>query len=116
VRIAVSKAAAYDLYLTRSLKAAELARSDDPVESFLRDKIDVLAGVKQGIVAFAADHPGMRILPGRFMEIQQAMCMPKGRAAGAGYLRSFVEDMKKSGFVAEAIKRAGQEATVAGAG
>jgi polar amino acid transport system substrate-binding protein len=47
------------------------------------------------------------------MEIQQAMGAPKGRLAGAAYLRAFVEDVKASGFVAEAIKRAGQTASVA---
>ena len=58
-------------------------------------------------------HAGLRLLPGRFMEIEQAMCLPKGRDAGARYLRAFIEEMKASGFVAEALKRAGQEATVA---
>ena len=58
----------------------------------------------------------MRVLPGRFMEIQHAMCLPKGRDTGAAYLRAFVEEAKTSGFVAEALRRAGQEATVARAG
>jgi polar amino acid transport system substrate-binding protein len=113
VRVAVNKGAAYDLFLTRSLKHATLVRDDDSFDRFVNDKLEAVAGVKQGVVRFAAEHPQVRILPGRFMEIRQAMCLPKGREAGAAYLRAFVEEMKASGFVADAIKRARQEATVA---
>ena len=42
------------------------------------------------------------------MEIEQAMCLPKGRAAAARYLGAFVEEMKASGFVADALKRSNQ--------
>jgi polar amino acid transport system substrate-binding protein len=113
VRVAVNKGAAYDLFLTRSLKQATLVREEDSFDVFLRDGLEVIAGVKQGVVGFAARHPQVRILPGRFMEIRQAMCLPKGRAVGAAYLRGFIEEMKAKGFVGEAISRAGQEATVA---
>jgi polar amino acid transport system substrate-binding protein len=47
------------------------------------------------------------------MMIEQAMGTPKGRTAGAKYLASFVEEMKASGFVADALKRSGQVAQVA---
>jgi polar amino acid transport system substrate-binding protein len=113
VRVAVNKGAAYDLFLTRSLRSATLVREEDSFEVFLRDKLEAVAGVKQGVVRFVQENPAARVLPGRFMEIQQAMCLPKGREAGARFLRVFVEEMKSSGFVATAIERAGQEATVA---
>jgi polar amino acid transport system substrate-binding protein len=113
VRVAVNKGAAYDLFLTRSLKAATLVRAEDSFDVFLRDGLEAVAGVKQGVVRFVESSPVARLLPGRFMDIQQAMCLPKGREAGARYLRTFVEEMKSSGFVAAAIERAGQEATVA---
>ena len=44
----------------------------------------------------------------RFMDIQQAMGTPKGRTAGANYLRAFIEEMKANGFVADALKRSNQ--------
>jgi polar amino acid transport system substrate-binding protein len=113
VRIAVNKGAAYDLFLTRSLKHATLLRAEDSFDVFLREGLEAVAGVKQGVVRFVGASPVARMLPGRFMEIQQAMCLPKGRDVGAAYLRAFVEEMKASGFVAGAIARAGQEATVA---
>ncbi len=108
VRIAVNKASAYDLFLSRTIKHATILRSESGVNSFLKDKLDVVAGVKQPLVAFVKDHPNVRMIEPRFMEIQQAMGTAKGRDAGHRYLKSFVEEMKASGFVADALKRSNQ--------
>ena len=118
VRIAVGPKSAYDLYLTRTIKNATIVRASAGggramIDLFVNDKLEVAAGVRQPLVAYAKDHPDMRVMDGHFMEIQQAMGTPKGRTAGAEYLRAFVEDVKASGFVAEALKRSGQSATVA---
>lgn len=118
VRIAVGPKSAYDLYLTRTIKNATIVRATAGggramIDMFVNDKLEVAAGVRQPLVAYAKDHPDMRVMDGHFMEIQQAMGTPKGRTAGAEYLRAFVEDVKASGFVAEALKRSGQSATVA---
>jgi polar amino acid transport system substrate-binding protein len=83
---------------------------------FVRDRLEAAGGVKQPLVEFAAAHPELRLMPGRFMAIQQAMGMPKrpgekagaGRAAAAAYLRAFVEELKATGFVADALKRSNQ--------
>ena len=106
VRIAVGKGAAYDLHLTRTLKLAELVRtstSAGAMEMFLAEGLDAAAGVRQPLLRFAATHPGLRVIEGRFTAIQQAMGTPKGRPAGLRYLRSFVEDMKANGFVRSAL-------------
>ena len=113
VRVAVNKGAAYDLFLTRSLKHATLVRAEESFDVFLRDGLEVVAGVKQARGLLREASPGVRLLPGRFMEIQQAMCLPKGREPAPRYLRAFVEEMKASGFVADAIARTRQEAAVA---
>ena len=118
VRIAVAQGSAYDLYLTRAIKNATLLREPSGPEAlalFVRERLEAAGGVRQPIVAFAETHPGMRVMPGRFMAIEQAMGTPKGRSQhGIAYLRAFVEDMKASGFVAQALKDSGQaEATVA---
>ena len=108
VRIAVGRGSAYDLFLTRALKHASLIRaetSDAAIRMFLDEKLDAAAGVKQPLVIFARDKPGFRVIPGRFMAIEQAMGVPRGREAAAGYLRDFVEEMKASGFVAAALAR-----------
>jgi polar amino acid transport system substrate-binding protein len=118
VRIAVGLKSAYDLYLTRTIKNATVVRAPAGggkamIDMFVNDKLEVAAGVKQPLVAYAKDHPEVRVMDGHFMEIQQAMGTPKGRTEGAAYLRAFVEDVKASGFVAEAIKRSNQSAAVA---
>jgi polar amino acid transport system substrate-binding protein len=109
IRIGVSRNSAYDLFLTRTLKHATLVRGDDGIALFVKDKLDAAGGVKQPLVAYAKTNPNVRILDGRFMEIRQAMGTPKGRGdAGARYLGAFVEEMKASGFVADALKRSNQ--------
>jgi len=117
VRIAVAKGSAYDLYLTRTLKHAQLVRSptgDEAMAMFVADKLEAAAGVRQPIIEFASRHPNVRVIEGRFMAIEQAMGVPKGRDAAVRYLADFVEELKASGFVAKALKRSGQEdATVA---
>jgi polar amino acid transport system substrate-binding protein len=112
VRVAVGKGSAYDLYLTRELKRAQLVRaptSPAAVEMFARDRLEVSAGVKQQLVAASPTIPGSRILPGRFMAIGQAAGVPHGRDAGAAYVRAFIEDAKASGFVARSLARHGIE-------
>jgi polar amino acid transport system substrate-binding protein len=107
--VVVGKGSAYDLHLTRELKAAHILRAPSSpavVDFFLAESADVAAGVKQQLQADAARIPGLRLLPGRFMVIQQAMGLPKGRGAEATqWLAAFVEEAKASGFVADALKR-----------
>ena len=117
VRVAVGNKSAYDLYLTRTLKRAQLVRaptSPAAIEVFLKDRLEAAAGVKQPLVQFAKGNPEVRVMDGRFMVIEQAMGSPKGREGGARYLREFVEEMKASGFVAAGLERSGQrDATIA---
>ena len=110
VRIALAAGAAYDLFLTRNLKHAQLVRVPDPKAAFdllVAGKVEALAGVKQTLVTNSAKLPGSRVLDGRFLAIEQALGIAKGRDAGAGYLREFIEDAKASGLVARAIEKAG---------
>ena len=117
VRIGVNKGSAYDLFLTRTLKNAKLVRGEDGVATFRKEKLEATAGVKQPIVGYAKQHDDVRVIDGRFMEIRQAMGTPQGRPAAAVYLKAFVEEMKASGFVADALKRSNQpDAQVAPAG
>jgi polar amino acid transport system substrate-binding protein len=108
VRVAVNAKSAYDLYLTRNLQRAKLFRAptiDASYELFVKDKLDVLAGLKPRLVTDAEKLPGSRVLEGRFASVQQSIGTPQGRPAGAKYLREFAEDAKASGFVARAIER-----------
>ena len=108
-RVTVGAGSAYDLYLTRSLKAAQIVRalsSPKVVDTFLANGNEVAAGVKQQLEADAKRIPGLRLLPGRFMVIEQAMGAPKTRGTAAqACLADFVEVMKSSGFVADSLAR-----------
>ena len=110
VRVGVSSKSAYDLFLSRNLKHAELVRESSPEAAFeliVAGKVDALGGVKQHLVARMEKLPGSRVLEGRFMAIQQALGIPKAREAGLSYLREFIEDAKASGLVARALEKAG---------
>jgi polar amino acid transport system substrate-binding protein len=110
VRIAVAGRSAYDLWLSRNIKSAELVRGDGIEHSyriFVKDKLEVLAGLKPRLMEDLAKLPGARILDGRFTAVQQAIGTPKGRPEGAAYLRKFAEDIKASGLVAQLIERQG---------
>ncbi len=110
-RVVVGAGSAYDLHLTREIKNASLVRapsSPTVVEVFVGQRLDVAAGVKQQLEADMLRFPGHRLLPGHFMVIQQAMGLPKGRGEAArALLAGYVEEMKASGFVREALTRHG---------
>lgn len=117
-RVTVGKGSAYDLFLTRELKHARIERASSSaavVDVFLEQGLEVAAGVKQQLESDAKRLPNLRLLPGRFMVIQQAMGLPKSRGAeAAAFLSNFVEDMKASGFVQTALAKHGiQGASVA---
>lgn len=108
-RVVVGKGSAYDLYLSRALKQATIERaatSPTVVEEFLRIGADIAAGVRQQLEADCGRFPGLRLLPGNFMTIEQAIGIPAARSDDAlAILRQFVEDVKADSFVARALKR-----------
>ena len=107
-RIAVRAGSAYDLWLTRNLKHATLLRSDTadgPFDQFVAEGLDALAGLRTALMSEAGKLPGARILPGNFTAVQQAIGTLKSNTAGAAFLREFVEEAKRTGFVARLIER-----------
>lgn len=110
VRVGVSTGSAYHLFLSRNLKRAQMIKAESPNTAFnliIEGKVDVVAGVRQALMANAAKLPGSRVFDERFMAIEQAMGMPHGRESGLRVLREFIEEVKGSGFVAQALERAG---------
>jgi len=110
-RVAVSEGSAYDLFLSRELQVAPVERvADAPavLESLKAGRVEVAAGIRQVLETWALEDPSLRVLAGRFMVIEQAMGLPAGRGdAAAQALAEFVERMKSSGFVADALARHG---------
>jgi len=110
-RVAVGQGSAYDLFLSRELRAAHLERVPNApavLQAVQAGQVEVAAGIRQLLERWASEDPSLRLLPGRFMVIEQAMGMPAGRGgAAAEALGEFIERMKSSGFVAEALARHG---------
>jgi polar amino acid transport system substrate-binding protein len=107
VRIIVPERAAYELYLSRTIKNAELIKEkggDASFQRFVDEKFDALAGLKPRLISDQVKMPGSKIVEGRFTAVQQAAGVPKGRTAAAKYLSAYIEDVKASGLVAKAIK------------
>ena len=110
MKIAVGLKTAYDLFLSRELKHAQLVRAETSlaaIELYLKGGLDAVAGVRQPLVAAAAKHPGLRVIEGSFMVIRQAAGVPRDRPGAARYLADFIEEAKASGFVARALRESG---------
>ncbi|CAM3616050.1 transporter substrate-binding domain-containing protein [Paracidovorax anthurii] len=107
-RVVVGQGSAYDLFLTRELQQAQIERaptSPAVVDVFLEGGFEVAAGVRQQLESDAARWPGLRVLPERFMVIEQAMGLPSTRDdAATGLLARFVEHAKQEGMVSAALR------------
>ena len=115
-RIAVGKNAAYDLYLSRTLKNAELKRAattSGAVDLFLSEKLELAAGIKTALTAFAQNRPDLKVLEGAFMEIKQALGVPRRSEAAVAYLEQFVEEMLANGFIRDRLEASGQDPNIA---
>lgn len=80
VVINVGRGAAYDLYLTRELEHATLNRlssSQAAIDAFVNGEGDMVAGIRQPLEQTAAQHAGYRVLEDDFMQIAQAICLPR---------------------------------------
>ena len=114
VRVGVSEGSAYDLFLSRTLTHAEVVRGADGIDVFREQGLEVAAGVRQPLSRHVASDPGLRLVEPRFMQIRQAVATTKNRTEAAiAFLTEFVETAKANGFVADALARSGQDATVA---
>ncbi|MCF5052548.1 transporter substrate-binding domain-containing protein [Pseudomonas syringae] len=117
VKLAVGKGAAYDLFLTRTLRNAQLERADTSagaVDLFIEHSLDAAAGVRQPLQKVADAGSRYRVLPDAFTAIRQAMAVARGHDAGAAYVRGFVQRKKAQGFIHRALAQSGQaDVTVA---
>ena len=112
-RIGVKRGSAYDLFLSRTLRHADVVRGEEGVDAFRAQGLEVAAGIRQPLTAYVAAHPDVRLVGGRFMEIRQAVgTTTTRRPETVGFLRDLVEELKADGFVAASLRRAGQSDTL----
>ncbi len=110
VRVAVSEKSAYDLYLTRTFRQAQIVRApgiEASFKAFVEQKLEALGGLKPRLVADAEELAGSRVLDGQISAVQQSVGTPKARTHAAAFLRRFVEDIKAEGLVARLIQTHG---------
>lgn len=110
VRITAPEKAGYELYLTRTLRNATLARtksSGESIAAFNEGRADALAGLRPALLDSMNKTPDTRLLDGNFMTVNHGLGTPRERVAAAAYLKSFVEAMNASGFIARSIERNG---------
>mgnify|MGYP001546394006 FL=1 len=115
VRVAVGRGAAYDLFLSREFKNAEIVRAETSpgaIDLFLEKNLDAAAGVRQPLEQAAKANAALKVLPGSFTAIRQAMATPRKNQQALNYLSRFIEEMKASGFVARELEKNGQDSTM----
>ncbi|MEI5674599.1 MULTISPECIES: transporter substrate-binding domain-containing protein [unclassified Nocardioides] len=109
VRIGVKQGSAYDLFLTRTLSQATLVRGSEGTSVFEAEGLEVGAGIRAPVAAYVEGRDGVRVVDEAFMQIRQALAVPRDRPeADVAWLAELVEELKASGFVAEALQRSGQ--------
>lgn len=113
IRIAVSARSAYELWLSRNIRHAELVLAQGlgaAFQLFVDEGLDALAGLRPGLIGDVEKLPGARILDGQFSAVQQAIGVPRSRPeSAAAFVAAFVEEAKTSGLVASLIARHGVE-------
>ncbi len=114
VRVGVKTGSAYDLHLSRVLAHAEVVRGAEGVEVFAAEGLEAGAGIREPATAWAARHPGTRVVDEAFMQIRQAVGTPASRSeATRRFLHDLVEELKADGFIARSLAWSGQTAPVA---
>ncbi|TDU87671.1 polar amino acid transport system substrate-binding protein [Kribbella voronezhensis] len=115
IRVGVKRGSAYDLYLSRTLQHATVVQDEEGTTAFRTHNLEVAAGIRQPITDYVASHPDLRVIPDRFMQIQQAVGTTKSRSPETiAFLWALIEDLKSTGFIASSLTRSNRpDATVA---
>jgi polar amino acid transport system substrate-binding protein len=113
VRIGVRDGSAYDLFLSRTLGQAEVVRGDEATDVYESAGLEACAGIRQPMTEYA-ERSGRRVLEPPFMQINQAVGLPRALSPDAvSAVADHIEHLKASGFVEAALVRSGVDATVA---
>jgi len=110
VQIAIAGRAAYDLFLDRHLKHAELKRGKGLVGAvalFREEKLDALAGLRPALLDNQKEFPGSRVLDGCYTTVQQAIGTRPQSKLAAEFLQAFVDETTGNGTVQGFIDKHG---------
>ena len=102
LRILTAQGSAYDLFLNKNLKLAQLIRSGTPMQSFedfAAGNYDAVAGVRASLEAAFKNRRDIRILPDALTSVRQAMALPNPADPRISALDAFVERAMTDGFI-----------------
>jgi polar amino acid transport system substrate-binding protein len=109
VRIAGVREHASTLTLSRMLKRAELITEPTPEATFAllsSGRAHALVSVRTALLYYYAPKlPGSRVLEDHYGSNLLAFALPKGQSGRLAHFNEFIEEMKKSGFIQEAMTR-----------
>jgi len=112
IRIAAARGDASDLALTRTIKRAELVRTDSiaaAAELLRTGTVTAVALNRPSLIAQSATLPGSRVLSDGFGAIYSAMAVPKGHEGRLAYINAFIEQAKASGLIDRMIGNLGMQ-------
>jgi polar amino acid transport system substrate-binding protein len=112
VRIGVGERDSGDLFLTRTLKSAQLSRRPSAeiatgIKMLVAGELDAYAANRTRLIEIAAREPGLRVLPDNFYSVEQAIAVAKGNSAGLAIIDRFIAEARASGLTQSTIERAG---------
>ncbi|MBV1876643.1 MAG: transporter substrate-binding domain-containing protein [Pseudomonadales bacterium] len=109
VSISVAAGSAYGLWLENNIKNADLKAVKGRLVqgNFIEHKMGAWAGLRTQLIKEVEKLPGARVLDGQFTAVQQAVGVNKGKPLALEWLKTFVEQAKASGVIAEYIDRFG---------
>jgi polar amino acid transport system substrate-binding protein len=99
------------LCLRRTLKHATLVELDNNVatiaEALVGRKIDALGANRQRLTSLMRSVPGSRLLPDNFFNVPQNIIVPLDKPEVLASVNAFVDDVRTSGFLRDAVARSG---------
>ena len=107
IRIGAARGDTSDLQLTRTLKRAELVRTDSiaaAVELLRTGGVNAVALNRPSLIAQSATLPGSRVLSDGFADFYSGVAVPKGHDGWLAYINEFIEEAKASGLVKRMIE------------
>jgi polar amino acid transport system substrate-binding protein len=110
-KIGAGKGDSIALYLGRNLKAAQLVEVTespaDAVKMVADGKLDAFGANRQRLTDLMKNVSGIRLLSDDLYGVEQSLIVPKGNPAVLDWVNQSIDDLRKSGFLGESIKRSG---------
>jgi polar amino acid transport system substrate-binding protein len=110
-KIGAGKGDSIALYLGRTLKTAQLVEITgspaDALTEVAAGKLDAFGANRQRLTDLMKNSSGLRLLPDDLYGVEQTIIVPKGKPEALMLVNQFIDEIRKSGFLRNAIERSG---------